>query len=92
MKRGQKHFLGKSVEIGGAPCLNCQEWLDGATGVDHRNRPYPGATTVCMYCGHIMVFADDLTFREPTDEEMVEIAGNPSLIMIQQARAGRRKQ
>jgi len=40
-----------------------------------------------MYCGHIMVFADDLTYREPTADEMVEIASDPSIIAIQKARA-----
>ena len=58
MRKPRNHFLGDSIQLhGGAPCLNCSQWLDAATSIDHRARPHPGATTVCMYCGHIMVFA-----------------------------------
>jgi hypothetical protein len=79
--------IGKSVQLGGKPqCLNCRTLLDGATGVDTRNRPSPGSVTVCIYCGHISVFANDLSLREPTGEEMREIAGNETILAIQRAR------
>lgn len=32
-----------------------------------------------------MVFATDLTLRAPTDEEMINIAGDPMLLMAQAA-------
>lgn len=82
-----KHRIGKSVQLKGKPqCLNCGELLDGATGVDTGNRPRPGSITVCFYCGHVAVIADDLSFREPNDEEMREIAGNETILAIQRAR------
>lgn len=80
--------IGKTVQLGGKPqCVNCGELLDGATGVDHRNKPRPGSVTVCIYCGHVAVFADDLSLREPNGEEMRDIAGNETILAIQRARA-----
>jgi hypothetical protein len=88
----KKHRIGKSVQLGGRPqCLGCGELLDGATGVDNKNRPRPGSISVCIYCGHIAIFADDLSLREPNDEEMHEIAANETILAIQRAR-GRLKQ
>jgi hypothetical protein len=80
--------IGPSVQLRGKPqCLGCGELLDGATGVSNRNRPKPGSISICIYCGHIAVFADDLSLRKPTGEEMREIAGNPTILAIQRARA-----
>jgi hypothetical protein len=72
-------------------CPNCGKVLDAATGVDekglHQRLPAAGDFTVCIGCGHIMVFANDLTLRNPTAAEMREIAGNRHIIAIQRARA-----
>jgi hypothetical protein len=40
-----------------------------------------------MYCGHISVFALDLTLREPNLEEARDIAGDPDILAYQRARA-----
>jgi hypothetical protein len=48
--------------------------------------PSDGDVTVCFDCGHIMVFADG-RLRNPTDTEMHDIAGDPRIIKLQQARA-----
>jgi hypothetical protein len=82
MKVGEDHHLPK-----GSPCTSCGEMLDGATCVGNDIGPSPGDVTVCISCGHIMVFADDLSFRDPTDAEIVAIAGDPYVLMIQRARA-----
>lgn len=82
----KKYRIGKSVQLAGKPqCVGCGELLDGATGVG-ANRPRPGSVSVCLYCGHISVFANDLSLREPTSEEMHEIAGNETILAIQRAR------
>jgi hypothetical protein len=79
---------GKSVKMGKNACLNCGKILDGATAIDEEGavRPTPGAITVCMYCGHLMAFDERLHFRELTDAEIIEIAGDERLIAINRAR------
>ena len=49
--------------------------------------PEPGDITICIHCGHLMAFADDMTVRPLTDNEMYDIAGDPRLIAFQKARA-----
>jgi hypothetical protein len=60
--------------------------LRQADGVDHRSQPKPGHITVCIGCGHLMAFAEDMRLRNLTDAEMYEIAGDPRLIAVQCAR------
>jgi hypothetical protein len=79
---------GKSVRIVENACLNCGKVLDGATAIDQEGeiRPTPGSITVCMYCGHLMAFDEQLHFRALTDEEIINIAGDERLIAINRAR------
>ncbi len=35
--------------------------------------PEPGDVTICIGCGYLMTFNDDLTFRELTEEELLEV-------------------
>lgn len=68
-------------------CLHCHEVLDGATGVEtDRRRPVSGNASICMYCGHVAIFAEDMSLREPNDEEMHDLAGDPVILAIQHAR------
>lgn len=83
--------LADDVETPESKCLDCGKKFDRASGVGSkygRNRlvPRPGDITICIGCGHIMAFADDLTMRALTDAEMVEIAGRPDIIAAQKAR------
>jgi hypothetical protein len=66
-------------------CLGCGAVQSATTSLDGQ-RPSPGDFTVCLECGHLMVFADDLTVRELTEGEMHDIAGSPDLILIQRLR------
>jgi RNase P subunit RPR2 len=67
-------------------CPSCHKQLDAASSVDDNLRPEPGEITICLYCGHIMAFDDDLSFRELTSKEMIEVAGDPRILAIQRAR------
>ena len=67
-------------------CLACGRSLNAASGVDHDHRPSPGDVTVCLRCGHIMIFAEDLTPRDLTAEEVIEVAGDKRILAIQRAR------
>jgi hypothetical protein len=71
-------------------CLNCGLALSGATGWEGR-KPKPGNGSVCVRCGHFMVFADDLTMREPTDEEIIEWGGERKMLFGQKVAHGVRK-
>jgi hypothetical protein len=68
-------------------CHNCGKKQNGATGIDADEAPTPGDFSVCLYCGEISAYADDLTLRSLTDDEIVEIAGDERIIAMQKARA-----
>ena len=81
----------RDVHIKPSACTACSKVLDGATAVmetaSQRERnvlPGPGDFTVC-FCGHLMVFGDDLILRDPTPEEIVQIAGDRRVLAIQRA-------
>ena len=81
-------FLGKTdYRHKPTPCLGCGKLLDAATGLNHDNNPCPGDVSICFSCGHIQVYADDLSFRELNDEEMVDIAGDKRIVEFQTIRA-----
>jgi len=75
-----------SHDVPASACLNCGIINDACTNLDEDARPDPGDFTICFKCGHLMVFADDLSLRKPTDAEMLIIAGNKQLIAAQRAR------
>lgn len=67
-------------------CHNCGHKLDTASAQqEKRHRPTPGDATVCLHCGHFMIFADDLTLRAPTDDEVVKWAADPDMVKYQAA-------
>lgn len=61
-------------------CLDCGEMLDTATELDGEASPSPGDVTICLHCHHLMAYADDLTLRALTDDEMRDIAGDPRVL------------
>jgi hypothetical protein len=82
-----QHFIGESIELPPSNCIGCGKLVDAATPVDIKTvTPAPGDITICFYCGHIMVYADDLSLRNPTDVEMFELAGNKTILAMQRMR------
>lgn len=64
-------------------CTNCGKRLDAVDNLgEEEEMPEPGNFTVCLGCGHVMVFAEGLSLRDPDDSEIHEIAGNPELLKI----------
>lgn len=68
-------------------CLRCGEHIDGHSGVeDEAAQPYPGALSICAYCGKLAMFASDdgeaLYLRELSDEEREEWGRNPEVIKV----------
>lgn len=55
-------------------CWHCDRPLDAATELmDEGKTPTPGAVSLCLYCGAIGYFADDLALRAPTDDELTAL-------------------
>lgn len=80
--------MGDDNKVPESACPSCGYMMDAASCVSRENdgRPEPGDITVCIRCGHIMAFADDLTLRDLTDEEAKAVAGDQRLLAIQKAR------
>lgn len=78
----------KTLDVPPRPCLGCGKINDAASVVEKHSmdKPGPGDVTVCIHCGHIMIFAHDLTVRNPTDAEIRLIAGDRRILAIQRAR------
>lgn len=62
-------------------CLDCGREMDAATtvpGLNEDAEPHPGAVSLCLQCGNVAIFADDMTLRPLTDDEVVDLAGDES--------------
>lgn len=75
-----------------ANCTACGKSLDSASRmadgkIDDELMPSPGDITICLQCGHIMAFAEELKLRDLTDEEAISVAGDPDVLSIQRMRS-----
>lgn len=50
-------------------CPRCQYSFDRAAGAFTDRNPKPGDITLCLRCGHAMVFREDFTIRSITEQE-----------------------
>jgi hypothetical protein len=57
------------TRIGVSPCPTCGKGLDAASSAKGHT-PRPGDASVCIYCSTALVFAEDLTLRAMTDDEL----------------------
>lgn len=78
--------VGIDHKVPDSKCTACGYAMNGAICVGEDAAPDPGDFTVCIECGHLMIFGDGLILRNPTDAEMIEIAGDERLLAIQEAR------
>jgi len=53
-----------------AKCIGCNEVLSHREVTDPDLQPEPGNVSVCLNCGAVMVFCDDLSLRSATMEEI----------------------
>jgi hypothetical protein len=78
-----KTMIGKTRRVPMTACTSCGHPVDAATPVGSVDAaPSPGDATVCFHCGHVMIYADGLSLRDPTDAEMHELAGDPRIVVI----------
>lgn len=78
--------VGNDHELPAFRCTACKKELDRAACVDTEARPEPDDITICLTCGHIMAFADDLSLRDLTEVEMYNAAGDYRILAVQNAR------
>ena len=72
------------VKVPPSPCLGCGKIVDMAAGMPWGPRPpRPGDYSMCLKCGHLMVFAEDMTLRNPTGKEMIDMAGEIDIFRAQ---------
>lgn len=76
----------EATKLPGCVCTNCGKLVDGASSFETDRSPRPGDATICVYCGHLMVFDDTMKLRELNDQEIVELAGDPRLLLMQKVR------
>jgi hypothetical protein len=68
-------------------CLACGYVMEIAVTHDG-SAPKPNeAVLICGSCGHLMMFGDDGMPRELNDAEMIDVAGDPTLLRMQELRA-----
>jgi len=70
--------LDQHGRVGGRNMLSQLEHFDEP--LRFSDRPSDGDLTVCLYCGHLMVFGPNLSLRELTSDEMRDAAGNPEVL------------
>jgi hypothetical protein len=65
-------------------CLNCGYVATVTRNVCHGEEPIDGAVFICIECAHIHVFEAGRV-RNPTAEEIIDMAGHPDLVSIIEA-------
>ena len=63
-------------------CTNCGKRMTAASTPDDRptRAPSPGDVAVCLYCHHLMIYDADMSLRDPTSDELAEVAGDPEIL------------
>lgn len=75
----------------GPQCLTCGLVLADVDAESPKeaaapNPPSPGDFTVCIGCGHLHAYDDDMTLRELTTRELDGIDETDRIMLLQQAR------
>jgi len=74
MKLGETHKMPKRC------CPICGAAHDAATNLDSGSIPKPGDLTICISCGYVMAFTDDLSFRKLTEPKQAEAYADPRIL------------
>lgn len=62
-----------------SPCAGCGAPHDASLAPDGEYIPQPGDSSLCVYCGTVAVYGDDLRLRRPTPVELSEILSDPEV-------------
>ena len=66
-----------------ARCLDCKKVMTRGTPVDGSRGPQPDDVAICAYCGHLQAYGKDMKFRPLNDDEIIECAGDPDILLAQ---------
>lgn len=69
--------LGNTTRTPLARCTRCRAEVEAASALNHTRQPRAGDVTICLECGHAMVFAADLTLIDPDPEKLRQIRADP---------------
>lgn len=87
-KHGSYRAGGEDYMIPASPCPCCGARLDGATRVDgpglRKGIPEPGALTVCLLCGEILVIGVGLVLAKPTAAQRAAAERNGVWALLEQ--------
>lgn len=70
----------KTHRFSSAKCVECGYEIDAASSLHTKKRPRPGDIMICAQCSCLMIFSPD-GVRTPTGDEMIEIAGDPGMLL-----------
>ena len=59
-----------------AYCSNCQYKMEANTAIHGQGQPEKGALSICLRCGQLSVFKEDLSLRKITPEELHDLKTN----------------
>ncbi len=63
------------MKVPPSTCPTCKYVNDAATYLqDESAQPKPGDFSVCLHCGEILIFNDDLTTRGVTLDDLVDLS------------------
>ena len=70
-------------------CIECGTVNDSAAFASGPGvvRPREGNISMCFECGHLAIYNEDLSLREPTIDEMLKLAKDPKLQLVMAMRA-----
>ena len=65
-------------------CLNCGHRIDASSvyTAEAGRAPRDGDISICLMCRHVMAYRADLSLRPLTDQEIVDVAGDPRLVSM----------
>jgi hypothetical protein len=62
-------------------CPYCETKINGQMSTFEDARPAPGDFTLCIICGKVLAFRDDLTVRRLTPAEELDAARHPQIVL-----------
>lgn len=62
-----------TTETPGLVCVECDYAMDATSGPD---KPHSGDATLCIRCGSLNIFDEQMRLRRPTIEEYLEAAAD----------------
>lgn len=60
-----------TTQVPECTCPCCGYKLSAATPVEGTHNPRPGDVSVCLNCGHMLQFTDNLSVKSVTEDEFI---------------------